>query len=133
LRGKLLKHYLKLREFGGPVGVRQAQRLLNLNSPGKAQRILERLVKEGLAVKREDKKYDIVKDPPPELIGVIFIAGKIYPRILVYATYSTVLAAAFLILAGPPLYVALLIVFLVAPLWVEAITEYKQISEAFSD
>ena len=132
MRSKLLKHYLKLREYGEPVGVRQAQRLLNLNSPGRAQRVLERLVKEGLALKREDKKYEIVKDPPPELIGTIFVAGKIYPRILVYATYSTVLGTAFIILAGPPIYAALLIILLIAPLWMETIIEYRQISRAFS-
>jgi len=132
LARELLKHYIKLREYGDPVGVRQAQRILELNSPGKAQRVLNRLVKEGLAVRREDGKYEMIKDPPPELIGKVFIAGKVYPRILVYAVYSTVLGGLFTVLAGPSPYVSLLIALLIAPLWIEAAIEYRQISRALS-
>ncbi len=126
----LLRHYIRLRQVSGPVGVRQAQRLLGLSSPGKAQRVLNRLVKEGLAKRRNDGKYEILRDPPPELVGKVIIAGRVYPRILIYAAYATTLLAAYAAMARPPLSTVLFGVFLVAPLWIEAFIEAIQLRKS---
>ncbi len=123
----ILKYYLVLRMNGQEFGVRQAQRILGLSSPGKAQRILNRMVKEGLMVRREDGKYVIVKDPPPELVGKLVIKGRVYPRILVYAVYSTVLAGTYTALTKPGLGFMIVEALIVLPLWLEAIIEYLQI------
>ncbi len=119
----LLRYYIRLRQVNGPLGVRQAQRLLGLNSPGKAQRILNRLVKEGLAKRRDDGKYEIVADPPPELVGKVVISGRVYPRILIYAAYATTLLVAYAALARPSVATIVFGALLVAPLWVEAVIE----------
>lgn len=119
----ILRYYIRLRQAGTPVGVRQAQRLLGLNSPGKAQRVLNRLVKEGLARRREDGKYEILADPPPELVGRVVIAGRVYPRILIYAVYATTLLITYAALAKPSLTTIVFGALLVAPLWAEAVIE----------
>lgn len=123
----VLKYYLVLRMNGKEFGVRQAQRILGLNSPGKAQRLLNRMVREGLMKRREDGKYVIVGNPPPELVGRLVIKGRIYPRILVYATYSSVLAATYTLLTRPGLGFILVEAMIIAPLWAEAVREYLQI------
>ncbi|GEM_PF-4811700 len=123
----ILRYYLVLRMNGQEFGVRQAQRVLGLSSPGKAQRILNRMVKEGLMTRREDGKYVIVKDPPPELVGKLVIKGRVYPRILIYATYATVLASTYTLLTRPGPGFLLVEAMIVAPLWLEAIIEYFQI------
>ena len=127
MKERYLEYWLKLRDVDHPVGVREAQRLLGLNSPGKAQRLLNRLVRMGLAERNEEGKYIIVRDPPLELVGKLVVAGRILPRILVYAAYSTALAAAYLVLARPGLATALFAALLVAPLWIEALAEYMHI------
>ncbi len=126
----LLRHYIRLKQVKGPVGVRQAQRLLGLNSPGKAQRVLNRLVKEGLAERRENGKYEILRDPPPELVGKVIIAGRVYPRILMYAAYATTFLAAYVVMARPPLSTVLFGILLVAPLWMEAFIEAIQLRKS---
>lgn len=119
----ILRYYIRLRQVRRPVGVREAQRILGLNSPGKAQRLLNRLVREGLATRREDGKYEILGDPPLELVGRVVIAGKVYPRILIFSSYATTLLVAYTLLARPPITTILFGVLLVAPLWVEAVVE----------
>ena len=130
MRRDLIRYYIILRRVKGPVGVRQAQRLLGLNSPGKAQRLLNRLVREGLARRREDGKYEIVRDPPPELIGKVIIAGRVYPRILVYAVYGTTLLLSYAAIARPPAAVIAFGALLIAPLWAEALYEFRLLRRA---
>jgi len=124
---ELLKHYLKLREVGRPVGVREAQRILGFSSPGKAQRLLRKLERMGLAEKTEDGKYAIRSDPPLELIGKVVVRGRLLPKILVLATYTTTITAVYVLLAKPPLDVLLLLLLINIPLWLEAVSEYVEL------
>lgn len=119
----ILKYYIKLREYDHPLGVREVQRILGFKSPGKSQRLLNKLVKLNLAVRDSDGKYIISKDPPLELVGKLIIRGKIVPRILVLAIYNTTLSIAYTLLAKPSLEVTLVLYLLVIPLWISSITE----------
>ncbi len=127
MAGDELEYWLRLRRIGHPLGVRETQRILGLSSPGKAQRLLNRLVRMGLAERSGEGKYIIVRDPPLELVGKLVVAGRMLPRILVYAVYSTVLAAAYIVFAEPDVTVIVLTVLLIAPLWMEAVGEYMHI------
>jgi len=126
---ELLKHYLKLREVGRPVGIREAQRILGFTSPGKAQRLLRKLERMGLAEKTEDGKYAIRNDPPLELIGRVVVRGRLLPKILVLATYTTTITAVYALLAKPPLDVLVLLALINAPLWLEALAEYRELKK----
>lgn len=122
---ELLKCYLVLREYKQPVGVREAQRILGFKSPGKSHRVLRKLVKLGLATRNEEGKYVIIKDPPLELIGKVFIKGRLLPKIIVLTTYTTALSLSYIILAYPSLDIIILLILLNTPLWIESITEYR--------
>lgn len=126
---ELLKYYLILREHKQPIGVREAQRILGFKSPGKSHRILRKLVKLGLATRNEEGKYIIVKDPPLELIGKIFIKGRLLPKIIVLTTYTTTLALTYIVLANPSLEVVILLVLINTPLWIESILEYRYLKK----
>jgi len=124
---KVLEYYLKLREIDHPVGVREAQRILGFNSPGKSQRLLRKLVRLGLAYRNEEGKYVIVKDPPLELVGRVFIKGRLLPKMLVIAVYTSTLSITYALLAKPPLDILLLLLLLNTPLWIEALIEYREL------
>lgn len=123
----MLEYYLKLREIDHPVGVREAQRILGFNSPGKSQRLLRKLVRLGLAYRNEEGKYVIVKDPPLELVGRVFIKGRLLPKMLVIAVYTSTLSITYALLAKPPLDILLLLLLLNTPLWIEALIEYREL------
>ncbi len=53
---EMVSAYIKLVKHGKPVTVREFQRLMKYSSPGKAQRMLEKLVREGLAVRNSDNE-----------------------------------------------------------------------------
>jgi hypothetical protein len=55
------------------------------------------------------------------------VAGRIYPRILIYAVYVTALIAAYTVLAGADPVTLLLTVLIAAPLWIESFLEYRQL------
>ncbi len=126
---EILRYYLILRKIDHPVGVRETQRILGFNSPGKSQRLLRKLVRLGLAQRTEEGKYIIVKDPPLELIGKLFIRGRLIPKILVLAVYTTVLSTTYILLAKPSQEIILLLILLNTPLWVEALIEYRELKK----
>ncbi len=130
---ELLRYYLILRELDHPVGVREAQRILGFKSPGKSQRLLRKLVKLGLAERTEDGKYRIVKDPPLELIGKAFVRGRLIPKILVLAVYTTALSITYAILAKPAPDIILLLILLNTPIWIEAFIEYRELRKRWID
>ncbi|RLF21126.1 MAG: hypothetical protein DRN15_06060 [Thermoprotei archaeon] len=78
---ELLRAYLTLVRVNRPVGVRQFQRIMNYRSPGKASRVLEQLVKRGLAKRLESGDYVAVKNNPI-LWNHMIIAGLFIPRLL---------------------------------------------------
>jgi hypothetical protein len=124
---ELLKQYIILRKQGRPLGVRETQRILGLNSPGKAQRILKRLVRLGLAERLEDGKYVIKPNPPLELIGKAIIRGHIIPRLLFLTIYSTVFTILLIIFLKPDVVITVSYILLVIPLWIESLHEYLQV------
>jgi len=129
---EILKTYIVLRTVDHPIGVREAQRILNLSSPGKSQRILRKLVKMGLATRLEDGKYLIIKDPPLELIGKIIIRGRLFPKILVLGVYMTSFSITYVLLTKPSLETIILLTLLNIPIWLEAINEYREIRKRWS-
>ncbi|MEM0380225.1 MAG: hypothetical protein QXW87_03280 [Desulfurococcaceae archaeon] len=126
---ELLKYYLILREQKQPIGVREAQRILGFKSPGKSHRVLRKLVKLGLATRSEDGKYVIARDPPLELIGKVFVKGRLLPKIIVLTTYTTTLSTVYIILAKPSLEIIILLLLLNIPLWFESIIEYRYLKK----
>jgi len=124
MRRDLLEYYLKLRSLNRPFGVRDAQRILGLTSPGKTQRILNKLIKYGLARMLENCNYVINKDLPFELVNYIILSTFIFPRIIVYSIYSTILATVYILLTRPPIDVILLALLIIAPLWIETIYQF---------
>ena len=124
---EILRYYLILRKIDHPVGVREAQRILGFKSPGKSQRLLRKLVRLGLAERTEEGKYIIKKDPPLELIGKIFIRGRLLPKILVITVYVTTLTITYTLLARPPLDIILILLLINTPLWIETIIEYREL------
>ncbi len=124
---ELLRAYVLLRRAGHPVGVREAQRILGYGSPGKAQRILRRLERSGMAHRLENGKYLIEDNPPPELVGRTIIGGYVIPRILFLAVYSTIFSLLISLLLGVDDYVKAGLALLTAPLWIEAVLEYRQL------
>lgn len=122
-----LRYYVMLRDVNHPVGVREAQRLLGFKSPGKSQRVLNRLVKLGLAVKTPEGKYVISRDPPFELIGKMIIKGRLVPKITVLGVYTTSLALSYILLAKPPFEIVVVLLLLVIPIWIEGLMEYLEL------
>ena len=127
MRRDLLEYYLKLRSLNRPFGVRDAQRILGLTSPGKTQRILNKLIKYGLARRLENGNYVINKDLPFELVNYIILSTFIFPRIIVYSIYSTILATVYILLTRPPIDVILLALLIIAPLWIETIYQFLKL------
>ncbi len=122
MRTEDLRAYLTLLSHGGPIGVREAQRVLGYRSPGRAQRVLERLEREGLAQRRVDGKYELSKNLPPLLASYIVIRGTVLPRTAVYTVFTTTLFLLYVTLAGPPLYLILVLTALTIPYWLETLT-----------
>ncbi len=124
-----LRAYLRILRQGRPLGVRETQRLLGYRSPGKAQRLLERLERAGLVERREDGRYEATGRLPPHMASYVVVKGTVLPRILMYAAYSTVLAAAYTLGAGPPRPVVMVLALLVAPYWLEALLLLRRLGK----
>lgn len=123
-----LKNYIKLLKHGNVVGVREAQRLLNLNSPGKAQRFLERLVKAGLARKNEEGKYELI-DKPFNLAGYIIIRGLIVPKVFIGSIFAVTVACSYAAISNTDLITKLILVIVTIPYWLLTIDTLKTSSE----
>ncbi len=124
---ELIRSYIILLETGKPVGVREAQRILGYNSPGKAKRILEGLVRHGLAERLENGDYMVYKKLPIELNSYIIIRNSILPRTIVYAVFSTTLALSYILYTRPPLDYTSILLLAVSPLWIETIKLYRKL------
>ncbi len=124
-----LRAYLRILGHGRPLGVREAQRLLGYRSPGKAQRLLERLERAGLVERRGDGRYVATGRLPPHLASYVAVKGTVLPRILMYAAYATVLALAYTLATGPPWPVVAVLALLVAPYWLEAIRLIRRLGK----
>jgi len=94
-----IKAYLKLIRYGKPITVREFQRLMGYNSPGKAQRILERLVREGLAIRNNNGSYEPVREAASQL-NLIIIRRFIIPRRLALTSSISALSITYAILAN---------------------------------
>ncbi|MCD6487626.1 MAG: hypothetical protein J7K21_00170 [Desulfurococcales archaeon] len=113
--------WTKLLRHGKPVTVRGFQRLMGYRSPGKAQRILERLRRLGLVERTMSGEYVVSKSLPPYLAAYTIIKGYIIPRSLVSASFATTTALAYSILVKPPIHLLVLLLVLIIPYWVEVI------------
>ncbi len=113
--------YMKLLRHGEPVSVRGFQRLMGYRSPGKAQRMLERLSRLGLVYRLENGDYMVSKNLPPYLAAYIVLKGFLVPRSLVFAVFSTVTTATYVLLTEPGIYVTIMFLILAIPYWVETI------------
>ncbi len=116
-----LKAYMKVRGLGRPVGVREFQRLMGYNSPGKAKYVLDKLVRLGLANRNEYGKYVATRDLPSELSEYIVLKGYFIPRLLVYAVFSTSFVVSFTILYNLPWYFLIPFIIPITPYYVESI------------
>lgn len=128
---ELIEYYLRLRSLDKPFGVREAQRILGLNSPGKTQRILNKLIKYDLARRLETGDYVVYKELPFELANYLVYSTLVLPRITVYTIYSTVLAIVYLLLTRPSIDIVLFAVLVIAPLWIESIYQLLRIKRYF--
>ncbi|MEM2511774.1 MAG: hypothetical protein QXX61_01430 [Ignisphaera sp.] len=115
---------MRIRSYGKTLSVRGFQKLMNYSSPGKAQRVLSRLERIGLIEKNSSNEY-IAKDLPPQLGMYVVFRGYIIPRVLIYATYATATAIVYTALAKPNMNIALLLMALIIPYWVETIKVAK--------
>ncbi len=127
-----IKAYMKLLRHGKPVGVREAQRILEYSSPGKAQRVLEKLVKRGLATRRDDGDYEIIKKLPPFLASYIAIRGIILPRMMIYTAFTSTLVATYILLSKPPLSTILILVLATIPYWIETLIDLRDLRKIWS-
>jgi len=124
-----LEAYLRLRRYGKPVTIRGFQRLMGYSSPGQAERMLKKLERLGLVEKTQFSEYIARDNLPPELSAYVVIKSYLIPRTLIYATYATTVVATYILLARPPLPAIALLVSLIAPYWVEAVTSFKMLKE----
>ncbi len=121
---ELVRSYIILVRVGKPVGVREAQRILGFNSPGKAKRVLESLVRHGLAYRLENGDYVVYKKLPLELNSYIIVRSIILPRSIVYAVFSTTLALAYILYTKPLIEYTVIILLAISPLWIETLRLY---------
>jgi len=128
-----IEAWLKLLRYGEPVTVRGFQRLMGYNSPGKAQRILRRLERLGLAKKTISGEYIALKNMPPYLAAYMILRGYVLPRSLVIAVFITITAITYIILANPPLHIIALLIIVSIPNWIEAIHYTRSLKKIFRD
>lgn len=121
---KDLEAYLKLRKQGEPVSVRGFQRLMGYKSPGKAERVLRRLERLGLAEKIPSG-YVARKELPLELSSYLVVKGLVLPRVLVHATYATVTAVTYTFIGKPHWYMVVLLIALITPYWLEVVEQLR--------
>ncbi len=123
-----LRNYIKLLKHGKVVGVREAQRVLNFNSPGKAQRFLERLVRAGLARRNEEGKYELI-EKPLNLAGYVIIRGLIIPKVLIGSIFAVTVACTYAAISDTDPITKLVLVIVTIPYWLLTIDTIKTASE----
>lgn len=96
---EIVRAYIKLVRYGRPVSVRGFQRLMGYKSPGKAQRVLERLVREGLAIRRDDGDYEPIRNASTQL-DLLVIRRIIIPRRAAISGFITSLSIIYAFIAN---------------------------------
>jgi predicted transcriptional regulator of viral defense system len=119
-----IRVYLKLVRYGKPVTIRGFQRLMNYSSPGKAQRVLQRLERMGLISRTPSNEYVVNRKPSIILTTYIIIRNLVIPRSLIYTLYAVSLVFTYILLANPPMYLILLLVSLTIPYITETVYYY---------
>ncbi len=121
---EIVRAYIKLLKLGRAVSVREFQRLMGYTSPGKAQRILERMVREGLATRNSDGLYEPVKDVAPQL-GLVVLRRIVVPRRLAIACSTTMLALIYAMLAEIDIVTRCVMIAITIPYLIDAIRTLK--------
>jgi hypothetical protein len=127
-----IRVYLKLVRYGKPVTTRRFQRLMNYSSPGKAQRVLQRLERTGLISRTPSNEYVVNRKPSIILTTYIIIKNLVIPRSLIYTLYAVSLVFTYILLANPPTYLILLLVSLTIPYIAETIYYYMLLRKIMS-
>ena len=130
---EVLRAYIVLRKHGNPVGIREFQRLMRYRSPGKSKYILDKMVRIGLAIRREDGRYYAVKELPAELNEYIVLRGIFIPRMLVYGVSMAVFSTVFSLLSKPPLFIIVAIYIPVIPYFLESIRLYLRLKDLMKE
>jgi hypothetical protein len=127
-----IRVYLKLVRCGKPVTIRGFQRLMNYGSPGKAQRVLQRLERMGLVSRTPSNEYVVNRKPSIILTTYIIIKNLVIPRSLIYTLYAVSLVFTYILLANPPAHLILLLVSLTIPYITETIYYYMLLRRIMS-
>jgi hypothetical protein len=127
-----IRVYLKLVRYGKPVTIRGFQRLMNYSSPGKAQRVLQRLERMGLVSRTPSNEYVVNRKPSIILTTYIIIRNLVIPRSLIYTLYAVSLVFTYILLTNPPMYLILLLVSLTIPYITETIYYYMLLRRIMS-
>jgi predicted transcriptional regulator of viral defense system len=127
-----IRVYLKLVRYGKPVTIRGFQRLMNYSSPGKAQRVLQRLERMGLISRTPSNEYVVNRKPSIILTTYIIIRNLVIPRSLIYTLYAVSLVFTYILLANPPMYLILLLVSLTIPYITETVYYYMLLRRIMS-
>jgi len=128
-----MKAWVKLLRYGEPITVRRFQRLMGYNSPGKAQRILRRLERFKLVERTSSGEYIPIRNTPPYLAAYMVLRGYVLPRSLVIATFITVTALTYTILAKPPIHIIALLFTLIIPNWIDTLHYVKSLKKIFEE
>jgi len=116
-----LRVYLELLAASRPMGVREVQRRLGFKSPSTSKYHLDKLVEMRLADKTANGKYVAKNDERTVFSLYTSVLGRLVPKLLVYATFSTTMLTAYVISHWPridPLVLITCVVPILA-LWVE--------------
>jgi len=117
---ELLNAFLKLLKYGKSIGVRDFQRLMGYNSPGKAKYVLEKLVAIGL-LEKLNHEYKVAKKLPFYLSSYIILRGMLIPRALMYLVFTSSFILIYSILTKPPLEILLVMIILILPIVYETL------------
>ncbi len=118
---EVLQAYLKLLRHSGSIGVREFQRLMNYNSPGKAKFILEKLARLGLVERLESGEYKVKEKLPFYLSSYMVLKGILLPRVLVFTIFTTVFALTYTTLVKIPLDTIIAFTIILLPYWIESV------------
>ncbi len=129
---EIIRVYLKLVRYGKPVTTRGFQRLMNYSSPGKAQRVLQRLERMGLVSRTPSNEYVVNRKPSIILTTYIIIKNLVIPRSLIYTLYAVSLVFTYILLANPPMYLILLLLSLTIPYITETVYYYMLLRRIMS-
>lgn len=98
LRGKTLQVYIYLLKRREGIGVRELQRKLGFSSPSIAHHHLEKLREMGLASKDQSGRYVVSEKVDVGILKMFMvIGGKLVPRLIFYAVFTTTLTTLYIL------------------------------------